>query len=69
MFTQRAIDLISDAKIEQAIKEGEFDNLPGFGKPVEFDEMSCDSNWWIRRKVEREELKQLIAAKNGGSKQ
>ncbi len=59
MFSERAIRLIADAKIDQAIEEGEFDNLPGFGRPFEFDDTQYDPNWWIRRKLEREQLQQL----------
>ena len=57
MLTDRAIQLIADAKIESAIVKGEFDNLPGMGRPFEFDEMNVDSNWWIQRKLEREKIK------------
>ena len=32
-FTRRAIDRISENRIQTAIEEGQFDNLPGFGKP------------------------------------
>ena len=29
---------IADDKIKKAYEEGEFDNLPGFGKPLELEE-------------------------------
>ena len=35
---------------------GKFDNLPGLGQPFEFDELSYDPHWWIRRKLAREQL-------------
>lgn len=59
-FSQRAIELIASAKIEAAIVAGEFDDLPGFGKPFEFDDTQYDPHWWIRRKVERENMKNLF---------
>lgn len=59
MLSDRAIRLIADAKIDQAIAEGDFDDLPGFGRPFEFDDTQYDPNWWIRRKLERERLQQL----------
>jgi DnaJ-like protein len=31
-------DRIADKKISDAIKEGEFDNLPGAGKPLDLEE-------------------------------
>jgi len=59
-FSQRAIDVVSDAKIQAAIEDGEFENLAGMGKPFEFDDTQYDPNWWIRRKMEREQIQKLI---------
>ena len=42
--------------IQQAIRRGEFDNLPGAGKPLEGLTGQHDPDWWIRRKIEREQL-------------
>lgn len=55
-FSQRAIDVVADEKIQAAIEAGEFENLPGMGKPFEFDDTQYDPNWWIRRKMEREQI-------------
>ncbi len=35
---QRVIELIAERKIEEAMQEGKFDNLPGTGKPLPLDE-------------------------------
>lgn len=56
-FNEKTIQLIAENKLQQAMRAGEFDNLPGFGKPFEFDEMNYDPNWWIKRKLRREELR------------
>ena len=45
--------------IQQAIRRGEFDNLPGAGKPLEGLTGQNDPDWWIRRKIEREQLSGL----------
>jgi len=45
--------------IQQAIRRGEFDNLPGAGKPLEGLTGQHDPDWWIRRKIEREQLSGL----------
>ncbi|WP_448002400.1 DnaJ family domain-containing protein [Agromyces bauzanensis] len=45
--------------IQQAIRRGEFDNLPGAGKPLEGLTGQYDPDWWIRRKIEREQLSGL----------
>jgi hypothetical protein len=45
-----------ESAIEQAIRRGEFDNLPGAGKPLPGLDGRDDPDWWIRRKIETEEL-------------
>ena len=42
--------------IQQAIRCGEFDNLPGAGKPLTNLERGYDPDWWIRQKIEREKI-------------
>jgi hypothetical protein len=51
---QRA-HLIENA-IQQAIRRGDFDDLPGAGKPLPGLTGAHDPDWWIRRKIEREQL-------------
>jgi hypothetical protein len=53
-LTDRAIQIIADSKIRAAIEAGEFDNLPGFGKPAAIFDEPYDPHWWIRRKLKRE---------------
>jgi DnaJ homologue, subfamily C, member 28, conserved domain len=55
-LTDRAIQIIADNKIRAAIDAGEFDNLPGFGKPAAIFDEPYDPHWWIRRKLQREQL-------------
>ena len=45
-----------EVAIQQAIRRGEFDNLPGAGKPIPGLGESHDPDWWIRRKIESEKL-------------
>lgn len=45
--------------IQQAIRQGEFDDLPGAGKPLDGLEGVRDPDWWIRRKIETEKLSGL----------
>lgn len=42
--------------IQQAIRRGDFDNLPGAGKPLSGLDGRHDPDWWIRRKIESEQL-------------
>ena len=60
-FTDLAIQIIADDKIRSAIKRGEFDRLPGLGRPLYFEETD-DADWWIRRKLRDEDLQGSIGA-------
>ena len=48
-----ALRRLADKRIEDAIKEGKFDNLPGAGKPLDLDPMPADEDaratWWALR--------------------
>lgn len=44
-----------DLEIEQALRRGEFDNLPGAGKPIKNLEQN-DPDWWVKGLIERERL-------------
>jgi hypothetical protein len=45
-----------EVAIQQAIRRGDFDNLPGSGKPLRNLQQAYDPNWWIRQKIERENI-------------
>ncbi len=42
--------------IQQAMRRGDFDDLPGAGRPIPGLDRVQDPDWWIRRKIEREGL-------------
>ena len=48
-----ALRRVAEKRIEDAMKEGKFDNLPGAGKPVDLDPLPTDENarmtWWALR--------------------
>ncbi|MFD7917825.1 DUF1992 domain-containing protein [Streptomyces sp. NPDC059740] len=46
----------ADRQIREAAERGEFENLPGFGKPLPGAGEPYDEMWWVRRKMERENL-------------
>ncbi|MDQ1124465.1 DnaJ family domain-containing protein [Microbacterium trichothecenolyticum] len=48
-----------ETAIQQAIRRGEFDDLPGAGKPLPDLGGGHDPDWWIRRKIETEKLSGL----------
>ncbi len=45
-----------ETAIQLAIRRGDFDDLPGAGKPIEGLGAHHDPDWWIRRKIETEKL-------------
>ncbi|HYE20259.1 MAG TPA: DUF1992 domain-containing protein [Tepidisphaeraceae bacterium] len=44
---------LADKRVEDAIAEGKFDNLPGAGQPIDLEPMPADENaraaWWALR--------------------
>lgn len=48
-----------ESAIQVAIRRGDFDNLPGAGKPLPGLGDHHDPDWWIRRKIEQENLSGL----------
>ena len=55
MLTDRAIRIIAENKLRAAIEAGEFNELPGFGRPAATFDEPYDPHWWIRRKLARED--------------
>lgn len=51
-----------EMQIQQAIRDGEFDNLPGAGKPIPDLDQPYDPDWWLKRLIERERISVLPAA-------
>jgi hypothetical protein len=45
-----------DLQIREAEARGEFDDLPGKGKPIENLGAQHDPDWWVKRLVEREKI-------------
>ncbi|NLP84913.1 DUF1992 domain-containing protein [Microbacterium sp. CFH 90308] len=48
-----AIALLADLQIRRAIDRGDFDDLPGSGKPLDLSD-SHDPDWWLKRLMKRE---------------
>ncbi|VXB89542.1 DUF1992 domain-containing protein [Aeromicrobium sp. 9AM] len=45
-----------ELQVHQAIRRGEFDNLPGAGKPIPDLDAPHDPDWWLKRLIERERI-------------
>ncbi|MGY5764240.1 DnaJ family domain-containing protein [Brachybacterium sp. DNPG3] len=44
-----------DTEIEQAIARGDFDDLPGAGKPLRLPD-THDPDWWIRQRLDEDDV-------------
>jgi len=45
-----------DLQIKQAMERGDFDDLPGAGKPIKNLGTQHDPNWWVKQLIEREKI-------------
>jgi Domain of unknown function (DUF1992) len=43
-----------DLQVQRAIERGDFDDLPGAGKPL--PPLDDDPDWWLKRLIERERI-------------
>jgi hypothetical protein len=51
-----------DLQIQQAMERGEFDNLPGAGKPLGDLGSPHDRDWWLKKLIEREQITGVLPA-------
>lgn len=45
-----------DLQLRQAAERGDFDDLPGYGKPIENLGRQHDPDWWLKQLIEREQI-------------
>ena len=60
-ISRRAVELIADNRIRQAMEEGQFDDLPGLGKPIPDIDEPYDPLWWVKKWMKREKLAAELA--------
>lgn len=51
-----------EQQLRVAMERGDFDDLPGYGKPLEGLGTEHDPDWWIKRLVEREQVTGVLPA-------
>jgi hypothetical protein len=49
-----------ERRIREAMAAGEFDHLPGAGKPIPDLGLEDDPGWWVKKWVERERLRDQL---------
>jgi hypothetical protein len=50
-----AAEYLAERRIQAAIERGEFDDLPGAGKPLDLSDAD-DPDWWLKRFLRREQV-------------
>lgn len=45
-----------DEQIRVAMAKGDFDDLPGYGKPIKDLDGTHDPDWWLKKLIERENI-------------
>jgi hypothetical protein len=51
-----------DLQVKRAMERGEFDNLPGKGKPLGDLGSPDDRDWWLKKLIERERITGVLPA-------
>ena len=51
-----------DLQVQRAMERGEFDNLPGQGKPLGDLGTPEDRDWWLKKLIEREQITGVLPA-------
>jgi len=51
-----------EEQIRQAVQRGDFEDLPGLGKPIEGLGTQHDPDWWLKQLVQREQISVLPPA-------
>ena len=51
-----AIPIIAENRIREAMERGEFECLEGMGQPFRYIDGHYDPDWWLKRKLQREQL-------------
>lgn len=59
-LTRRAVERIAENRIREAMARGEFDNLPGEGKPIPDIDDPYDPLWWVKSWVRRARLGEAL---------
>lgn len=53
-----------DLQVQEAMRRGEFDDLPGAGKPLDLPDKH-DPDWWVKQLIEREQITGIAPAAIG----
>ena len=61
-MTSSWYESLIDRQIREAQERGEFDNLPGAGKPLPGYGEEYDEDWWVKDLIRREQVTGVLPA-------
>jgi hypothetical protein len=64
-YSRRAIELVAENRVREAIEAGQFDNLSGYGKPIPDIDEPYDPDWWVKQWIRREGAGKTLAERFG----
>jgi hypothetical protein len=64
-LSRRAVELVAENRVREAIEQGQFDDLSGFGKPIDDIDEPYDPDWWIKKWIRREGVGKTLAGRFG----
>jgi hypothetical protein len=64
-LSRRAVELIAENRIREAIEQGKFEDLPGSGRPIADIDEPYDPDWWVKKWIRREGMGKLLAERFG----
>jgi hypothetical protein len=62
-LTRHTIQRVAENRIREAMENGDFDDLPGLGKPIPDIDEPYDPDWWVKQWFRRERLTQALTKK------
>ncbi|HKI03886.1 MAG TPA: DnaJ family domain-containing protein [Thermoanaerobaculia bacterium] len=64
-FSRRAVEIVADNRIRESMEHERFEDLPGFGRPIEDIDEPYDPDWWIKKWIRREGVGKTLADRFG----
>ena len=64
-LSRRAIEVVAENRMREAMEQERFEDLPGFGKPIADIDEPYDPDWWIKKWIRREGMSRTLAERFG----
>jgi len=64
-LSRRAVEIVAENRIREAMEHERFEDLPGFGQPIADIDEPYDPDWWIKKWIRREGISRTLAERFG----